>query len=313
MINKDKNILILYGGWSDERLISLESGKAVYNSLKNNNFNVHAFDLYIDDLVLLKEFIINNNIEVVFNLIHGAGGEDGYIQKYLENLSVVSIGSNSQASFKSFNKILTKESWLENNLKTPKYFNINPMIFHSNMLDQLGQRFILKPVQSGSIVGINILNKKDFISDDKDFLYKKLCSFMNDDIEPNKYFIEEYISCSEYTAPIIANTVYPIIKIDTDREFYNYDAKYLDEDTIFTFPKFEKKVQEHINKTCLEAFNALGCEVWGRVDFFMDDDHNINLIEINSIPGMTSHSLVPMSAKKAGLSYNELIILILGN
>ena len=136
---------------------------------------------------------------------------------------------------------------------------------------------------------------------------------MNDEIEPNKYFIEEYISCSEYTAPIIANTVYPIIKIDTDREFYNYDAKYLDEDTIFTFPKFEKKVQEHINKTCLEAFNALGCEVWGRVDFFMDDDHNINLIEINSIPGMTSHSLVPMSAKKAGLSYNELIILILGN
>ena len=105
----------------------------------------------------------------------------------------------------------------------------------------------------------------------------------------------------------------PIIKIDTDREFYNYDAKYLDEDTIFTFPKFTKKVQEHINRTCLKAFNALGCEVWGRVDFFMDDDHNINLIEINSIPGMTSHSLVPMSAKKAGLSYNELIILILGN
>ena len=313
MNNKDKNIVILYGGWSDERLISLESGKAVYNSLKNNNFNVHAFDLYTDDLVLLKEFIINNNIEVVFNLIHGAGGEDGYIQKYLENLSVVSIGSNSQASFKSFNKILTKESWLENNLKTPKYFNINPMIFHSNMLDQLGERFILKPIQSGSSVGINILNKKDFISDDKDLLYKKLCSFMNDDIEPNKYFIEEYIRCSEYTAPIIANTVYPIIKIDTDREFYNYDAKYLDEDTIFTFPKFTKKVQEHINRTCLKAFNALGCEVWGRVDFFMDDDHNINLIEINSIPGMTSHSLVPMSAKKAGLSYNELIILILGN
>jgi D-alanine-D-alanine ligase len=107
--------------------------------------------------------------------------------------------------------------------------------------------------------------------------------------------------------------VYPIIKIDTDREFYNYNAKYIDNNTSFTFPKFPLSVQEKINKTALDAFALLGCSTWGRIDFFMSHDFEINLIEINSIPGMTSHSLVPMSAKNSGLSYINLIKLILEN
>ena len=136
---------------------------------------------------------------------------------------------------------------------------------------------------------------------------------MNSNIQPSNYFLEEYVDSAEFTAPIISNKVYPIIKIDTTREFYNYEAKYIDNDTSFTFPEFPKSIQDNINAVALDAFNALGCRTWGRVDFFMDSSHNINLIEINSIPGMTSHSLVPMSAKKSGLSYIDLIILILKN
>ena len=136
---------------------------------------------------------------------------------------------------------------------------------------------------------------------------------MNSNIQPSNYFLEEYVDSAEFTAPIISNKVYPIIKIDTTREFYNYEAKYIDNDTSFTFPEFPKSIQDNINAVALDAFNALGCRTWGRVDFFMDSSHNINLIEINSIPGMTSHSLVPMSAKKSGLSYIDLITLILKN
>ena len=309
----DKNIGILYGGWSDERLISLESGKSAYDSLKENRFNVFLFDFYVDEPALLKKFIIKNNIEIVFNLIHGVGGEDGYIQKYLEDLAVLTIGSDSQSSYKSFNKILTKESWIANNLVTPKYLPVKPNVFELDIKEKLGDRFVLKPTESGSSVGIKILETKDFFPDDRNSSYNKLCSLMNSNIQPSNYFLEEYVDSAEFTAPIISNKVYPIIKIDTTREFYNYEAKYIDNDTSFTFPEFPKSIQDNINAVALDAFNALGCRTWGRVDFFMDSSHNINLIEINSIPGMTSHSLVPMSAKKSGLSYIDLITLILKN
>ena len=132
-------------------------------------------------------------------------------------------------------------------------------------------------------------------------------------IESSDYFIEEFIAAPEYTAPIIDNQVFPIIKIETKREFYNYEAKYLDSDTVFSFPDFPEDIHKNINLICMEAFNSTGCSNWGRVDFFMDKDSLVNLIEINSIPGMTDHSLVPKSAKKNDLSYHQLLLLLLKN
>lgn len=307
----NKKILILYGGWSDERSISLESGKSVYESLKNEGLNVFLFDFNIDDPSLLEKFVHKNNIDIVFNLIHGVGGEDGHVQGYLEKIPVKTVGSDSSSSCKSFNKILTKETWKANNLPTPDYYKINSNIFEGNIMNNLGDKFVIKPIKSGSSVGIKILNKKDFILDNHKISYEKLCSMMNKNISPEEYFIEEYIDYAEYTAPIIGETVFPIIKIETAREFYNYDAKYLDDDTLFTFPEFPKNIQQKINEMTLVAFKSVGCTMWGRVDFFMNDKYDIKLIEINSIPGMTSHSLVPMSAKKLGLSYIDLVSLIL--
>lgn len=309
----DKNIAILYGGWSDERDISLDSGKSVYEALQKDGLKVFLFDFDKDDQATLEKFIIKNKVDLVFNLIHGIGGEDGHIQKYLEKLPVQFIGSDSESSYKSFNKILTKDLWASNNLLTPKYHLVKPDMFEKITIDNFSGKIVLKPAQSGSSVGIKILNLQEIISTDPTLSYKKLCMHMIEDIAPNDYFIEEYIDNAEYTAPIISNKVYPIIKIDTEREFYNYNAKYIDNNTSFTFPKFPTLVQDKINNTVLKAFTILGCSTWGRIDFFMNDNYDINLIEINSIPGMTSHSLVPMSAKKFGLSYIDLIKLILKN
>ncbi len=307
MTLSDQNIAILYGGWSDERDISLDSGKSVFDTLSTNGYKVFLFDFISDDPNILKDFLIKNNIDIVFNLMHGVGGEDGTVQRYIEDLSIKSIGSNSKASQTSFNKVSTKKTWQNIHLPTPKYCSISKDIFDHDILNNFGQKIVLKPIESGSSVGIKILKTKDLILNDSKTSFDNLCALMDKSFPVSKYFIEEYIDSPEYTAPIIADKVYPIIKIETEREFYNYDAKYIDNDTSFTFPEFTREIQEHINAITLKAFKSLGCSSWGRVDFFMDEKHKLNLIEVNSIPGMTSHSLVPMSASKAGMSYFQLI------
>ena len=303
-----KHIGILCGGWSDERSVSLDSGKSAYNSLMSNNLNVFLFDFKDNDINMLSKFIASNNIDLVLNLIHGSGGEDGLVQSYLDRLSVKYIGSNSESSKLSFNKVHTKEIWLRNSLKTPNYLKLSNNISSKKIEEMFDDKFILKPCESGSSVGIKIFNTTDFYSSSsKDILGKLSLNSVN----VCDYFIEEFITAPEYTAPIINNQVFPIIKIETKREFYNYEAKYLDSDTIFSFPEFSQDIHENINLICMKAFNSMGCSNWGRVDFFMDKDSLINLIEINSIPGMTDHSLVPKSAKKNGLSYHQLLLLLL--
>ena len=296
-----KNIGILSGGWSEERQISLESGQAVFDALKNTDFNVFLYDLK-NNLNDLTAFITDNSIDIVFNLIHGTGGEDGTVQAWLDNLGVKYIGSDAKSSELSFSKILTKEKWIENDLKTPKYFIVDKN--NLNIPDINNIKYVFKPDKSGSSVGIKILNNIKELSRDLQLLVKS---------SDEKYFIEEYVEGYEYTAPIIDNSVFPIIKIETKREFYNYEAKYIDNDTNFTFPKFNQDMLKEIEKTCLKAFKILGCKGWGRVDFFINNKDEIHLIEVNTIPGMTSHSLVPMSAKKKGLNFIDLIIAIINS
>jgi D-alanine-D-alanine ligase len=303
-----KHIGILCGGWSDERPVSLDSGKSAYNSLMSSNLNAFLFDFKNNDINMLSEFIKSNNIDLVLNLIHGTGGEDGLVQSYLDRLSIKYIGSNSESSKLSFNKVYTKEVWLRNSLKTPNYLKLSNNISSKEIEEIFDDKFILKPCESGSSVGIKIFNTIDFYSSSSIDILEKL-SLNN--INSCDYFIEEFITAPEYTTPIINNQVFPIIKIETKREFYNYEAKYLDNDTIFSFPEFPEDIHENINLICMKAFNSTGCSGWGRVDFFMDKDASINLIEINSIPGMTDHSLVPKSAKKNGLSYDQLLLLLL--
>ena len=331
-ITKDTIIGILYGGWSDEREISLESGSSVYDSLKDAGYKVFLFDLK-NNKEELSKFISKYSIEIIFNLIHGTGGEDGTIQSWLDDLQVKYVGSNSKSSRLSFSKTKTKEIWIRSKLKTPDFishvdleswilaaismnnknkpsddnssFKQETIKKINNFLESY-DRYVLKPDCSGSSVGIKIFNNSNELSNHCESLSKDC---LDNAISQN--FLEKYISGSEYTAPIIGNTVFPIIKIETKREFYDYQAKYVDDDTSFTFPSFDSNLQRIINSKCLKAFKSLGCKGWGRVDFFIDDDNGIYLIEVNTIPGMTSHSLVPMSAKQKNLSYLDLILLIL--
>lgn len=331
-ITKDTIIGILYGGWSDEREISLESGSSVYDSLKDAGYKVFLFDLK-NNKEELSKFISKYSIEIIFNLIHGTGGEDGTIQSWLDDLQIKYVGSNSKSSRLSFSKTKTKEIWIRSKLKTPDFishvdleswilaaismnnkskpsddnssFKQETIKKINNFLESY-DRYVLKPDCSGSSVGIKIFNNPNELSYHCESLSK---DYLENTISQN--FLEKYISGSEYTAPIIGNTVFPIIKIETKREFYDYQAKYVDDDTSFTFPSFDSNLQRIINSKCLKAFKSLGCKGWGRVDFFIDDDNGIYLIEVNTIPGMTSHSLVPMSAKQKNLSYLDLILLIL--
>ena len=303
-----KHIGVLCGGWSDERPVSLDSGKSAYNSLISSGLNSFLFDFQDNDIGMLSNFIESNDIDLVLNLIHGSGGEDGLVQSYLDRLSVKYIGSDSESSKLSFNKVHTKEVWLKNNLKTPNYLRLSNNISSKKIEEIFDDKFILKPCESGSSVGIKIFNTIDFYSSNPVDILEKLSL---NSINSHDYFIEEFITAPEYTAPIINNQVFPIIKIETKREFYNYEAKYLDSDTVFSFPEFSQDIHENINSICMKAFDTTGCSNWGRVDFFMDKDSLINLIEINSIPGMTDHSLVPKSAKKNGLSYDQLLLLLL--
>ena len=294
---------ILCGGWSDERSISLKSGNSVYESLIDNGYDAYIFDFkkidfaadFHNEFEMLSSFLSSNKIDLVFNLIHGTGGEDGTVQAWLDDIGVNYVGSDTKSSKLSFSKLSTKRKWIDNGLKTPDYFK--------SILDiSLHDKYVLKPDKSGSSVGIEILSGKDYKS------LEACSSLLN---PPHDFFIEEYVEGHEYTAPIIGDIVFPVIKIETKREFYDYQAKYIDDDTSFTFPEFKPDLLKKIESTCLKAFKVLGCKGWGRVDFFIDKDNEISLIEINTIPGMTDHSLVPMSASHINISYIELIEKIL--
>ena len=298
MINKDLKICILGGGWSNERDISLRSSNDVYNCLKKNNHDVVYYDMSLDSISQLETFLKKNSVELVFNLIHGEGGEDGTVQRYLDSIGITYCGSNSISSKVSFNKYQTKCVWTNNGISTPKY-----EIYTSQSYDKCkklyGPSFFIKDTCSGSSNNIYLIaNNEDYIE------------FINKHDANREYMIEEKITAEEYTAAIIHKNILPIIKIIPSNIFYDYDAKYKSDLTKFTFPIINQEIRAALEETIIKAYDVIGCSHWGRLDFFIKEKEII-LLEINTIPGMTDHSLVPKAAKENGISYYELIIRIL--
>ncbi len=297
-MNKDCNICILGGGWSNEREISLKSSKDVYKTLFENKHNVVLFDIKRDSYHDLKSFLRNHSVDLVFNLVHGEGGEDGKIQSYLDDLDVKYCGSNSHSSYLSFNKFKTKKIWREHNLKTPD-FEIYSDQNYQDLTKIYGKTFFIKDTCSGSSNNIfQIKSNEDF----DNFLLNK---------NNREFMIEKKISSDEYTAAILNDKVLPIIKIIPSNDFYDFDAKYKSEETKFLFPELSPEMVGIIGDQVMKSFNSLGCKTWARVDFFINDN-SIILLEINTIPGMTDHSLVPKAASEYGLSYYQLILEIMG-
>ena len=289
-------VAVLMGGTSNERDISLESGEAVLDALHRKKVAAIAIDPKKDNLEQLESF------NRAFICLHGKGGEDGEIQIFLEGINVPYTGSGILSSSLGMDKFKSKTIWNSKNISTPDFMQVNHADDFKEASNFCGLPFFIKPANSGSSIGIVIINNK------KDFILAFEEAYKIDKI----VIVESFVVGNEYTLPIIHNKPFPIVEIKSKTEFYDYEAKYLRGDTEFICPAdIALPLVEDINKLCINAFNAIGCDGWGRVDFIIDKNKKIHIIEINTVPGMTSHSLVPMSARYAGVEFDDLVMMIL--
>ena len=289
-------IAVLMGGYSTEREISLMSGKAVYKALLKNNVECFSFDLTDDNLdkLWIKEF------DKAFIVLHGRGGEDGYIQSLLDKRKVPFTGSGVEASNLCMNKAHTKDVWLKHELP------LSPSIVatQGKPIDPIDfpLPWAVKPTMEGSSIGITKVENKNELDTALELAWQ-----YNDEA-----LIEHWIEGDEYTVAILGNQALPSIKIISDHDFYDYDSKYFSNKTEYLCPSDLSDQQEkNIRTIAMKAFNLTGASGWSRVDFILDKDKNPYLLEINTVPGMTSHSLVPMAAKAAGMNFEQLVLKIL--
>ena len=288
-----KKIALLSGGDSEERDISIKSGLAVYQALKNLNYEVSLIDPKNSNLCSLVNF------DAAFICLHGKNGEDGKVQSLLELLKVPFTGSASTASMLAMNKFYSKLIWNDRALKTPQFLILNKTnLDYKKIITKLGDPFIVKPSSSGSSFGINLVkNKDDLISAFTD-------AFKYDSI----VIAEEFIVGREFTVSILGNKSLGVLEISSKNEFYDYNAKYVSNETVFSKPTdLNPTVLEEMENIALSAFTSIGCSGWGRVDFMMDKKFNLHLIEVNTVPGMTDHSLFPLAARHAGLSFEQTV------
>ena len=289
-------IAVLMGGYSTEREISLMSGKAVYKALLKNNVECFSFDLTEDNLEKLwfKEF------DKAFIVLHGRGGEDGYIQSLLDKRKIPFTGSGVESSNLCMNKAHTKDVWLKHELP------LSPSIVatQGKPIDPIDfpLPWAVKPTMEGSSIGITKVENKNELDTALELAWQ-----YNDEA-----LIEHWIEGDEYTVAILGNQALPSIKIMSDHDFYDYDSKYFSNKTEYLCPSDLSDQQEkNIRTIAMKAFNLTGASGWSRVDFILDKDKNPYLLEINTVPGMTSHSLVPMAAKAAGMNFEQLVLKIL--
>ena len=288
-----KKIALLSGGDSEERDISIKSGLAVYQALKNLNYEVSLIDPINTDLCTLV------NYDAAFVCLHGKNGEDGKIQSLLELLKVPFTGSASTASMLAMNKFYCKLVWNDHALITPKFLILNKTnLDYKKIITHLSKPFIVKPSSSGSSFGINLVkNKDDLIS-----------AFTDASKYDLTVIAEEFIEGREFTVSILGNKSLGVLEINSKNEFYDYDAKYVSNETVFSKPTdLDPEVLEKMENIALCAFTSIGCSGWGRVDFMMDKKFNFYLIEVNTVPGMTDHSLFPLAAKNAGLNFEQTV------
>ncbi len=296
----ESQILVVMGGSSAERDISIKSGEAIHSSLCNSQLQSCLYDWSGKEL----DFLRSSKFDICFIAVHGRGGEDGKLQAALEMHGKPFTGSGFMASAIAMHKYRTKQIWSSTGLTTPKSLLWQDDFSQQFIVDELGLPLMIKPAHEGSSVGISLVLK----SNDITAALKKARKF------DNEILIEQFIHGDEYTVSILGNQPLPSIKLETPRQFYDYEAKYLSEDTRYICPSGLSNIEElTISDIAIKAFKALGCEGWGRVDFIRDYSGEFFLIEVNTVPGMTSHSLVPMAALEAGISFDELVLRILSS
>ncbi len=291
-------VAVLFGGRSAEREVSLKSGSAVLAALQRSGVDAHAFDPAERDLSDLKK----EKFERVFIALHGRGGEDGTVQGALELLGIPYTGSGVMASAIAMDKWRTKLVWQAVGLPIPEYEALTAPTDWSAVANHLDLPLFVKPANEGSSVGVTKVKSVD-----------ELPAAYAEAAKHDKVVIaESSVSGGEYTASILNGRALPVIKIEPANEFYDYEAKYLRDDTRYLCPCGLPAEQEaEMQQLALQAFALIGGLGWGRVDFLRDEMGKAYLLEVNTAPGMTDHSLVPMAARQAGISFEQLVVQIL--
>jgi D-alanine-D-alanine ligase len=291
-------VAVLLGGKSAEREVSLKSGGMVLAALKRRGVDAHAFDPSERSL----EDLLKERFERVFIALHGRFGEDGTVQGILEWLGIPYTGSGVLASALAMDKLRTKRLWRAEGLPSAPYEVLAQRSPFTAIAKKLGTPLFVKPASEGSSVGMSKVRAAGKLK----AAYELAAKY-----DP-VVLAEQFIDGPELTVSILAEKVLPIIRIETPREFYDYEAKYLADDTRYLIPcGLSAKKEKEIQSLCLKAFHSLGCRGWGRVDLMLDKRGRPYLLEINTSPGMTDHSLVPMAARAVGISYDELCLKIL--
>jgi D-alanine-D-alanine ligase len=293
-------VAVLMGGPSAEREISLLSGNAVLAALKSRGVDAHAFDPAKRALCDLKP----EGFESVFIALHGRFGEDGTVQGALEVLGIPYTGSGVMASALAMDKWRTKLVWIACGIPTPRYHVVGEDSDWWAIVAELGLPLIVKPAREGSTIGITRVAGVDH--DELAVAYREAAK--HDDL----VLVEEFVAGIELTASIVDDEALPLIRIDAPNGNYDYQHKYFSDETKYFCPSgIDAGVERAILAQSMEAFRLVGCRSWGRVDLILEDGGGWKFLEVNTSPGMTNHSLVPMAARSVGVDFPELCMRIL--
>lgn len=291
-------VAVLLGGKSAEREVSLDSGRAVLEALIRSGVEAEAFDPQercVTELV---------NYDRAFIVLHGRGGEDGQIQGVLEWLDIPYTGTGVQGSAIGMDKIKTKQVWQGSELPTAPHRIVSKDADADEVIASLGLPFIIKPVHEGSSIGMSKVEKPE------DFAEALAKATEHDAV----VMAEKWINGREFTIVLLNGQALPVIRLEPPKDvaFYDYEAKYNRNDVQYGIPCDLSEAEENtLQELALRAFQAVGCKGWGRIDAMQDEQGNFWLLEVNTVPGMTSHSLVPKAAKAVGYDFDQLCVTIL--
>ena len=307
-ILQEQKILLLYGGWSAERNISINSGKAVAGALSRNGISFTE-----NDLTSEKEAkLLSTDYDLAFIALHGRGGEDGFIQEILESKNIKYTGSDTLSCKTSLNKIESKKIWRDLLLPTPDFVEIvnvgkpemklTPHLSGENDITALDKTYVVKPANEGSSFGITIVRP------DNGTLEKAMLEASKFD---SSILVEAFVEGRELTVSILGDDVFHPIHIKPSGDFYDFDSKYNNKGTEYIKADLSVDKLNEIKDYAWHAFSSLGCSKWGRVDFIEDNEGNFQIIEVNTVPGLTETSLFPKAASYEGIDFDELIIKVL--
>ena len=299
---KQEKIAVLLGGTSAEREVSLNSGKAVLEALLNQGYDAHPIDPKEYNVANLKK----DGFHRVFNILHGRGGEDGTMQGLLEQIGLPYTGCGVMASALTMDKMRTKMLWKAFGLPVADmevvtretFADLDPQV----VVDKLGLPLMVKPSLEGSSVGLTKVKAVDELKSAVEYALKF----------DNTILIEEWLAGDELTVPVLDSQVLPAIRIVPEGEFYDYNAKYISDNTQYFCPAgLASEREQELAILVKRAYDAVGCRGWSRIDVMCDAKGDFRLVEVNTNPGMTSHSLFPKSAASVGISFEQLVVKIL--